>query len=174
MPVAHERESPNVLELLRKFTNKASTESSGPSLRQMKRTTGEVIEAFPKQLSMDNLRGKTELVDVVEATLSPEIGTGGRPRIKPEPLIVDYSRIDLYSTEVLSEEILFQGRLNKFQAGFKNSFNPKWVVVTRSAFRYYKNMEASVQNASKPLLAIPMYALDKCTRVNFDLGLAKT
>lgn len=44
----------------------------------------------------------------------------------------------------MAEEILFQGRLNKFQAGFRNSFNPKWVVVTRSSFRYYKNMEASV------------------------------
>lgn len=114
------------------------------------------------------------MVDVVEATLSPEIGTGGRPRIRPEPLIVDYSLIDLYSTEVLSEEILFQGRLNKFQAGFKNSFNPKWVVVTRSAFRYYKNMEASVQNSGKPLLALPMYALERCNRVNFDLGMQKT
>ena len=114
------------------------------------------------------------MVDVVEATLSPEVGTGGRPRIRPEPLIVDYSLIDLYSTEVLSEEILFQGRLNKFQAGFKNSFNPKWVVVTHSAFRYYKNMEASVQNSGKPLLALPMYALERCNRVNFDLGMQKS
>lgn len=90
------------------------------------------------------MRGNVELVDVVEATLTPDVGTGGRPRIRPEPLIIDYSKIDLYSDEVMAEEILFQGRLNKFQAGFRNSFNPKWVVVTSSAFRYYKNMEASV------------------------------
>ena len=68
---------------------------------------------------------------------------------------------------------MFQGRLNKFQAGFKNSFNPKWVVVTRTAFRYYKNMEASVANLGKPLLAVPVQAIEKCEKVNFDLGLAK-
>lgn len=34
-------------------------------------------------------------------------------------------------------------------------------------------MEASVQNPAKPLLAIPMHALDQCARVNFDLGLKK-
>ena len=88
--------------------------------------------------------------------------------------MIDYSKIDLYSEEVMAEEILFQGRLNKFQAGFRNCFNPKWVVVTRSAFRYYKNMEASVQNSGKPLMAIPMHALQRCARVNFDLGLPKT
>ena len=103
------------------------------------------------------------------------MGEGGKPRTKKqEPPRVDYSKIDLFSEEVLQEEILFQGRLNKFQAGFKSSFNPKWVVVTRSAFRYYKNMEASVQNPNKPLLAVPMRALEQCSKVNFDLGLSKT
>ena len=79
----------------------------------------------------------------------------------------------LYSEVTLTEEILFQGRLNKFQAGFKNSFCAKWVVITKSAFKYYKNMEASVQYPTKPLLAIPSYALKACERVNFDLGLKR-
>jgi hypothetical protein len=86
-----------------------------------------------------------ELIDVVEATLHTEVGTGGRARQKthetPPP---DYFATDMYGDEVLNEEILFQGRLNKFQAGFKNSFNPKWIVVTKSSFRYYKNMEVSI------------------------------
>ena len=63
--------------------------------------------------------------------------------------------------------------MNKFQAGFKSAFNPKWVVVTHSAFRYYKNMEASVQNPNKTLLAVPMQAIDHCAKVDFDLGLSK-
>ena len=114
LPVGYERENSDILELLRKFSNRATAESSGPTLRQLKRAEGEVIERFPKQYSLEQLRGNVELVDVVEATLTPDVGTGGRPRIRPEPLIVDYSRIDLYSSEVLAEEILFQGRLNKF------------------------------------------------------------
>ena len=108
------------------------------------------------QKSYDMIRVTVEIVEVVEAKIQPEIGTDGRPRLASVPVKTDYSLIDLYSETVLSEDILFQGRLNKFQAGFKNSFNPKWVVVTRSAFKYYKSMEASVQNPSKPLLAVPM------------------
>ena len=53
MPVAHERENPDIIELLRKFTNRPTAESSGPSLRFMKRSTNEVVETFPKQYSMD-------------------------------------------------------------------------------------------------------------------------
>ena len=33
LPVGHERENPDVLELLRKFSNRPTAESSGPSLR---------------------------------------------------------------------------------------------------------------------------------------------
>ena len=53
MPVAHERENPDIIELLRKFTNRPTAESSGPSLRFMRRSTNEVVETFPKQYSMD-------------------------------------------------------------------------------------------------------------------------
>ena len=79
----------------------------------------------------------------------------------------------MFSPNVLAEEILFQGRLNKFWAGNRGSFNPKWVVVTRSAFRFYRTMEASVQSPGKPLLAVPMIALDECTRVSINLGLRR-
>ena len=107
--------------------------------------------------------------------MHPEVGTGGRARRKvletPAP---DYFSIDLYSDEVLSEEILFQGRLNKFQAGFKTSFIPKWIIVTKSSFRYYRNMEVSISNPKKPLLVLPVAAIYTCQRVNFDLGLSKT
>ena len=70
---------------------------------------------------------------------------------------------------MLNEEILFQGRLNKFQAGFNFSFNPKWVVVTKSVFRYYKNQEMAITNSNKPLLAIPISAFEQIRRVDFNL-----
>ena len=85
----------------------------------------------------------------------------------------DYSRIDLYSSQIFQEEILFQGKLSKFQAGFKNSFNQRWIVVTKSALRYYKSQEASLTHTSKPLFTVPMLALESVSRVNFSLGLNK-
>ena len=69
-----------------------------------------------------------------------------------------YETLDVYGHKMLNEEILFQGRLSKFTAGFNFSFNPKWVVVTKSVFRYYKNQELALTNANKPLLAIPTLA----------------
>ena len=47
-------------------------------------------------------------MEVVDASLQPEIGTGGKPRRQPyKPEKVNYRTIDLYSEEVLAEEILF-------------------------------------------------------------------
>jgi len=34
-------------------------------------------------------------------------------------------------------------------------------------------MEASVEDPANPLLAIPMLAIEKCARVNLELGLNK-
>ena len=145
MPTGYEEEDLDLLEVLRKHSNRPKVQSSGPCLRSIKAINGEIVETFPVQKSWDQIREKVEIIEVVEASLQAEVGTGGRARLlPPDTTAPDYSTLDLYSEEVLNEEILFQGRLNKFQAGFKNSFNPKWVVVTKSAFRYYKNMEASV------------------------------
>lgn len=160
--------------MLRKLSNRPKGQTSGPSLRQIKSSNGEIVETFPMQKSHDQVREKVELIEVVEVKLPEEVGTGGRPCLnRPSDNKMDYTALDLFSEEVFKEEILFQGRLNKFQAGFKSSFNPKWVTVTRTVLRYYKNMESSIQNPSKPLLTIPMRALETCQRVSFDLGMSK-
>ena len=68
------------------------------------------------------------------------MGSDGRPLVDlGEKYVPNYYEIDLYSPEIFVEEILFQGRLSKLQAGFKNSFNQRWIVVTKSAIRYYKS-----------------------------------
>lgn len=60
------------------------------------------------QKSWDHIREKVELIEVVEASLQPEIGHGGKPRSKmPETPKINYSKINLYSDEVQAEEILF-------------------------------------------------------------------
>ena len=66
---------------------------------------------------------------------------------------------------MLEEEVLFQGKLNKFQAGFNFSFVPKWVVVTKSALRYYKNQEMAITNSSKPLIVIPNCAIKSVKKI---------
>ena len=108
MPVSHEKENLAILEILRRHTNRSTVQSSGCSLRQLKNGNGEITETFPVQKSWDHIREKVELIEVVEASLQPEIGEGGKPRTKPpEPLRIDYSKIDLFCEEVLAEEILF-------------------------------------------------------------------
>ena len=76
-----------------------------------------------------------------------------------------YQKLDIYSPLVFEEEILFQGRLSKFQAGFNFSFVPKWVVVTKSALRYYKNQEMALTNANKPLVVIPYQAIKSVKKI---------
>ena len=46
-------------------------------------------------------------------------------------------------------------------------------MVTKSAIRYYKSQEASLTHPSKPLLTVPMIALDSVGRVNFSVSLNK-
>ena len=110
MPVQYERENLELLELLKDHSNNGVNESSGPIMRRFKTPNGEVIEAFPHDKSKEMLGEKIEIVEVVEAILQTEVGTDGVARSEK----IDYKQIDLYSEEVLSEEILFQGRLNKF------------------------------------------------------------
>ena len=55
--------------------------------------------------------------------------------------------------------------MNKFQAGFNFSFVPKWVVVTKSALRYYKNKEMAITNARKPLIVIPKCAIKSVKKI---------
>ncbi len=59
------------------------------------------------QSSFEQFREPVEIIEVVEANIQPEVGTGGKPRLKIEPVKIDYKTIDLYSEAVLAEEILF-------------------------------------------------------------------
>ena len=104
---------------------------------------------------------QSEIYEVVETSLQPEIGTNGRPMMDNLQDIegIHYQKLDVYGPKVFEEEILFQGKLSKFQAGFNFSFVPKWVVVTKSALRYYKSQELALTHANKPLLVIPNCAM---------------
>ena len=69
MPVSHEKENLDILEILRRHTNRSTGQSSGASLRKLKTSNGDMMETFPVQKSWDYIREKVELVEVVEASL---------------------------------------------------------------------------------------------------------
>lgn len=116
------------------------------------------------------------VAEVAKFTLRGDEGVDGAPFI-PEAVKgterSQYLDVDVYGQSVLDEEILFQGKLSKYHAGFKNNFQPKWIVVTKTALRYYKNQESSVGNAIKPLLAIPICAISSVSKVEFELSLTE-
>jgi DNA-directed RNA polymerase subunit H (RpoH/RPB5) len=56
MPTAYEKEDPELLELLRKHSNRPKGQTSGPCLRSVKAVNGEVVEVFPVQKSWDQIR----------------------------------------------------------------------------------------------------------------------
>ena len=100
---------------MKRHTNRSTGQSSGHCLRTINRRNGETAEKFPYLKSSEHLREKIEFMDVYETNLPIEEGKNGKPRMEQQvPPKFDYSRINLYSQEVLNEEILFQGRLNKF------------------------------------------------------------
>ena len=55
-------------------------------MRQLQPITGEVIETFNMQKSWETIRDKMEMVEMIEANLQAEIGTGGKPRTRPKPV----------------------------------------------------------------------------------------
>ena len=63
--------------------------------------------------------------------------------------------------------------MNKFQAGFNFSFVPKWVVVTKSVLRYYKNQEMAITNANKPLIVIPNSAIKSVKKIQSNPHISK-
>ena len=51
LPVGHESENLEVLAILKSHSNRATAESSGPTLRSLNAETGEVVENFPIKVS---------------------------------------------------------------------------------------------------------------------------
>jgi hypothetical protein len=90
--------------------------------------------------------------------LEGDYGTGVGPRrieeVIPSPM---YETVDLFNT---NEEILFQGELAKFKACINPGFNLRWLVVTPNAVRYYKGRCNAVASCNKPLMALPVKAIE--------------
>lgn len=72
-----------------------------------------------------------------------------------------------------NDEVLFQGELSKYKAAVVSTFIPRWVQVTEKAFKYFKGRCNAITCCNKPLLAIPVAAIKKVERVDFELPLSK-
>lgn len=116
--------------------------------------------------------GKTKnIVEDYDIDLEGDTGTDGRPRVREEvKLPPQYESIDLNDP---NDEVLFQGELVKFKAGYNPAFLNRWLQVTEKAFKYYKNRCNAVTCCNKPLQAIPIAAIKKVEKVSFDLKIGK-
>ena len=104
---------------------------------------------------------------VTETTHRGEEGRGGRPRIKEEVILPpQYEEIDLFDS---SEEILFQGEVAKYKACTQPAFMPRWIQVTQTALRYFKGRCNALSCCNRPLMAIPIEAIESVRRVNYNM-----
>ncbi len=95
--------------------------------------------------------------------LDGEDGEGGRPRVKPDDRVPPvYAEIDMFDP---NDEVLFQGELMKYKAGYTPSYIGRWVQVTSKAIKYYKSRCNAITCQHKPLVAIPVAAMLKVEKV---------
>ena len=75
----------------------------------------------------------------------------------------DVNLIDLH------EAILYQGPLQKYYYYEPNPFYERYLVVTKSAVRIYESKQKAMSIYGKPLVAIPLAAVNKVERTKYDV-----
>lgn len=95
-----------------------------------------------EQLHYDNLRPDTKVYDETRSTLE-----------------LDYSLLDP------DEPLIIDKGIMKFHPGFSINYVSRWVQVTKTVIRFYKNYYHSVCNFRKPLAVIPLSAIGKIKTV---------
>jgi hypothetical protein len=66
------------------------------------------------------------------------------------------------------EEILLEGEILKFKPGIEKNFISRWIQLSTRSFRYYKNHYHSICYLTRPISAIPLYAIQKINPYNID------
>jgi len=70
---------------------------------------------------------------------------------------------------LLIEAILLQTDLKRFNFSDFEAYQPRHIVVTKSAVRIYDDRNSSLGIYSKPLVAIPLSAVRYLARIRFDM-----
>ena len=84
----------------------------------------------------------------------------------------DVNLVDLSGKEcylIYLEAILMNSNVQQFNFLQYNPYHPRYIVVTKSALRIYENKNASLGQYSKPLIAIPLSAVNYAARTRFDI-----
>lgn len=103
------------------------------------------------------------IVEDFDINLDGDYGKDGRSRIRvEEKLPPQYESIDLCDP---NDEVLFQGELMKYKAGYNPTFINRWVQVTEKGFKYFKSRCNAITCCHKPLMAVPVTAIKKVVRV---------
>jgi hypothetical protein len=81
-----------------------------------------------------------------------------------------YASQNPYDVHLLDpkEAVLFRGEFSRYQFTDYEAFQPRFVVVTKSAIRLYESADKSVSAHGKPLIAIPLAAVQKIEKIRFD------
>lgn len=58
------------------------------------------------------------------------------------------------------EEIILEGEMYKFKPGIEKNFISRWLQLSTRSFRYYKNHYHSICYLTRPISAIPLYAIE--------------
>lgn len=67
------------------------------------------------------------------------------------------------------DQVVFEGKLLKYKPGTSFNWIERWVRVTRTEFKYYKNKYSASCKDIKPLYVIPVKQLIAVFRVNLEL-----
>jgi hypothetical protein len=71
------------------------------------------------------------------------------------------------------EEILLEGELMKFKPGIEKNFISRWIQLSTRSLRYYKNHYHSICYLTRPISAVPLYAIDQVNIFNIENELYK-
>jgi len=65
--------------------------------------------------------------------------------------------------------IIFEGILWRYMPGFAQHFYPKYCIVTKSAFVYFKSKYTAYNQRGKPLMSIALSDIGQAQRVQVDI-----
>ena len=99
---------------------------------------------------------------------------GGKKKIKPSPLKKQSSKEEKNPYDIKeiyidpNEEIIGEGELLRFKPGFEKNFIHRWLQLSSRSLRYYKNHYHSICYLTRPIAALPLYAIEEVNNFTID------
>ena len=74
-----------------------------------------------------------------------------------------------FNSNQFLEAILYQGELQRFHFNEHEPFQNRYIVITKSSIRIFQDFAHSQSTYGKPILAIPLGAVNRVDRIKFDI-----